>query len=100
MIFVAGRPPVGFLRLQVVDGRARIEQLAVVPRWMRQGTGTRLVDRAAEWARRNRLDEVEVVTRADVPWNAPFFRARGFTEAGAADADGLVVLRRAVPDQR
>ena len=50
-VFVAGRPPVGFVQIEEVDGLAYLVELAVIPRWMRQGIGTALVDRACEWAR-------------------------------------------------
>ena len=30
-IMVAGRPPAGFVRLEIVDGQAHLEQLAVTP---------------------------------------------------------------------
>lgn len=36
-IFVVGRPPVAFVRVDEVDGLAHIEEIAVVPKRMRQG---------------------------------------------------------------
>jgi hypothetical protein len=36
-IFVVGRPPIGFVRVDEVDGLAHVEEIAVIPKWMRQG---------------------------------------------------------------
>jgi len=91
-VFVAGRPPVGFVWLTEVDGAAHVAELAVIPKWMRQGIGTRLLERAAEWARRHDYPAITLITYADVPWNAPFYRARGFAEVDEP-TPGLLVLR-------
>jgi GNAT superfamily N-acetyltransferase len=90
-VFVAGRPPVGFVWLTEVDGLAHVEELAVIPKWMRQGLGTRLLERAAEWARRQGYPALTLITFADVPWNAPFYRARGY--ADTEPTPGLLALR-------
>lgn len=79
-VFVAGRPPVGFVVVEEVAGLAYIAELAVVPGCMRQGIGTRLVERAVEWARAHEFPALALTTYADVPWNGPFYAARGFTE--------------------
>ena len=93
VVFVAGRPPVGFVRLAVVDGEARVEQLAVIPKWMRQGIGTRLLERAADWAGQRGHAAVSVETQRDVPWNAPFFAARGYAVVAPRER-GRVLMRR------
>ena len=38
-VFVAGRPPVGFVQVDEVDGIAHVQELAVLPSHMRQGLG-------------------------------------------------------------
>jgi GNAT superfamily N-acetyltransferase len=91
-VFVAGRPPVGFVLIQVVDGLAHIDELAVIPRWMRQGIGSALLERACEWARRKGYPAITLTTYADVPWNAPFYRRHGFVELDEL-TPGLVALR-------
>ena len=79
-VFVAGRPPVGFVQIEEVDGLAYLVELAVIPRWMRQGIGTALLERACEWARKHDYPAVTLTTYADVPWNAPYYAKRGFVE--------------------
>lgn len=91
-IFVAGRPPVGFVRVDEVDGLAHVEELAVLPGSMRRGIGTRLLERACEWAGTRGYPAITLITFADVAWNAPFYAARGFTES-ADLTPGLERLR-------
>jgi GNAT superfamily N-acetyltransferase len=93
-VFVAGRPPVAFVRVDEVDGLAHIEELAVIPKWMRQGIGSALVERACEWARAHDYPAITLTTYADVPWNGPYYAKRGFMEV-ADSSPGL----RAVRDQ-
>jgi GNAT superfamily N-acetyltransferase len=79
-VFVAGRPPVGFVQLEEVDGLAYIVELAVIPKWMRQGIGSALLERACEWARTRGYPAIALTTYADVPWNGPYYARRGFVE--------------------
>jgi GNAT superfamily N-acetyltransferase len=55
-------------------------ELAVIPRWMRQGIGTALLERACEWGRARGYPAITLTTYADVPWNAPWYARRGFVE--------------------
>jgi ribosomal protein S18 acetylase RimI-like enzyme len=91
-VFVAGRPPVGFVMIEEVDGLAHIAEIAVIPKWMRQGIGNRLLERACEWARTNDYPAVTLITFADVPWNGPYYAARGFVEVTEL-SPGLAALR-------
>nr|WP_231713191.1 GNAT family N-acetyltransferase [Arthrobacter sp. zg-Y769] len=50
-ILVAGDPPVGFARLEEVDGQAHLEQLSVHPDVAGAGLGRALVQAALDWAR-------------------------------------------------
>lgn len=79
-VFVAGRPPIAFVWVDEVDGRAHVAEIAVVPKWMRKGVGTRLLDRACEWARTHGYPAITLTTYADVPWNGPYYSRRGFVE--------------------
>lgn len=91
-VFVAGRPPVGFVWIDEVDGLAHVQEIAVLPRSMRQGIGSRLLERACEWARDSGYPAITLITYADVPWNGPFYARRGFTESSDVTA-GLAALR-------
>jgi GNAT superfamily N-acetyltransferase len=90
-VFVAGRPPIGFVQVDEVDGLAHISELGVVPRWMKQGIGTALLERACEWARAHHYPAVTLITYADVPWNGRYYAARGFIEI--EPTPGLAALR-------
>jgi GNAT superfamily N-acetyltransferase len=80
VVLVTGRPIVGYVRIDDVDGSAHVRGPAVVPGSMRQGIGSELVEAACRWARANGYRAATVTTFAQVPWNAPFFRRRGFVE--------------------
>jgi GNAT superfamily N-acetyltransferase len=77
-ILVAGRPPVGFVQVDEVDGLAHVAELAVLPSHMRRGLGSALLEAACAWAIGAGYPAITVSTFADVDWNAPFYRARGF----------------------
>jgi GNAT superfamily N-acetyltransferase len=91
-VFVAGRPPVGFVWITEVDGLAHVAEIAVIPKWMKQGIGTRLLERAAEWAKRSGYPAITLTTYADVAWNGPFYRSRGYLEVDEP-TPGLAALR-------
>lgn len=79
-VFVQGHPPVGFVRVEEVDGRAHIEELAVLPSHMRRGIGSALLEAACAWAADSGYPAITLITYADVAWNGPFYAARGFVE--------------------
>lgn len=91
-VLVAGHPPVGFVQLGVVDGAAHVQELAVLPAHMRRGVGTALLEAACEWARSQGHPAITLTTFADVAWNAPFYRRRGFAEL-ADLTPGLAAIR-------
>ena len=48
---VAGRPPVGFCRLERVDDGVHVGQVSVLPEHGRRGIGSALMEAACAWAR-------------------------------------------------
>jgi len=94
-IMVAGRPPVGFVRLEVVDGQAHLEQLAVSPEHAGQGLGRALVAAAKAWAHEAGFAAMTLTTFAQVPFNAPFYASCGFVELAPGEwGPELAALRR------
>lgn len=93
-IMVAGRPPAGFIRLEIVDGQAHVEQLAVSPEYARQGIGRSLVGAAKAWALEAGFHSMTLCTFAEVPFNAPFYASCGFSELPHGEwTPGLAKLR-------
>lgn len=79
-IMVAGRPPAGFIRLEIVDGQAHMAQLSVSPHYARQGIGRQLVNAAIAWASEAGFHSMTLTTFASVPFNGPFYASCGFGE--------------------
>jgi len=87
--------PLGFALLDLVDGCAHLEQLAVAPAFQRRGIGSALVAAAAAWGRERSLPGLTLCTYRDVPWNGPYYGRLGFrTLADATLTPGLRALRR------
>ena len=91
-VLVAGRPPVGFARLDEVDGLAHLAQLSVLPRAMRRGIGGALLDAACDWASARGYPAMTLITFADVSWNGPYYARHGFVPLTELTS-GLVELR-------
>lgn len=113
-LLVAGRPPVGFAAVVVVDELAHLEQVSVLPEVSRRGIGSLLIESACRWAVKAGYRAITLTTYSDVPWNAPFYARLGFREVaptaglearrleeGALGLDALgprVVMRRELGD--
>ena len=108
-VATAGHAIVGFVIVDLVDGRAHIEEVDVAPSAGRHGHGARLVGAVVAWARSAGLDGVTLTTFRDVPWNAPWYARLGFRTLqdgeltpelrrlrDREDADGLPVELRVV----
>lgn len=91
-IFVVGVPPVGFARVDEVDGLAHLEELDVLPGHMRHGLGGALVEHACAWAAGRGYRAITLCTFRDVPWNGPFYARHGFREIDDL-TPGLLALR-------
>jgi GNAT superfamily N-acetyltransferase len=83
-----GGTPVGFVALDVVDGCAHIEEVAVHADAQGRGSGTALLDAAASWATASELPAVTLTTFRDVPWNAPYYSRRGYRVLADAELTG------------
>lgn len=69
---------VGFARVREIDGYAHLDELDVLPAFGRQGIGSALLSAVCRWATAKGYRAVTLRTFRDVPWNAPFYEARGF----------------------
>ncbi len=86
---VAGRPPVGFARLELVDGHTHLGQVSVLAEYGQQGIGTSLVEASCDWARGRGDQLITLTTFAAVPFNAPWYRRLGFRELSPPPGSGL-----------
>lgn len=68
----------GYLITELVDGCAHLEQVSVDPRFGRRGLGAALIEHLAQWASGQGLPAITLTTYRDVPWNGPYYAARGF----------------------
>ena len=78
-VLVAGSPPVGFTAVNTVDGRAHVASLGVHPDRGRRGIGSQLLATVCALAEELGRPAVTLTTFVDVPWNAPWYAARGFS---------------------
>ena len=92
------RALMGYVMARELDGALHVYELAVEPRFGRQGIGTALMRRAVAEGELRRLPRVTLTTFEDLPWNAPFYRRLGFR---VQDADALTdPLRRLLEGER
>jgi GNAT superfamily N-acetyltransferase len=69
---------VGFALVRELAGYAHLEELDVVPAHGSRGIGSALLEAVCSWARDTGYPGVTLRTFRDVPWNAPFYRRKGF----------------------
>jgi GNAT superfamily N-acetyltransferase len=79
-----GGQPVGFALCGEVDGQAHLFEMDVVPEHGRSGIGSALLESVCSEAAVRGFSAMTLTTLRDVPWNAPFYAARGFVEMDQA----------------
>lgn len=72
-VAVDGHEVVGFAVVDDLDGQAHLEEIAVAPSHGRRGVGSALLN-AVESA----FASITLTTFCDVPWNRPWYEARGY----------------------
>ena len=72
--------PIGFIVVDLVDGRAHIEQVSVHPDQAGRGVGGVLISHVGHWAARQGMDMLTLTTFRAVPWNGPYYARLGFRE--------------------
>lgn len=93
-IAVIGEPAVGFAHVVKIDGHFHLEQIAVHPDHGRRGLGTELLYAVADLVADRGGDSLSLMTFAEVPWNAPFYRRMGFEIVDPAPAYLVGVLEQ------
>lgn len=83
-----GGAPVGFALVTEIEGYAHLDEIDVLPPHGGRGIGSALLTTVCRWAKDNGYAAVTLRTFRDVPWNAPFYRSRGFriVESAAVSA--------------
>ena len=75
-----GGQAVGFALCGEIDGNAHLFEMDVVPEHGRRGIGGALLESTCNEAAVRGFSAMTLNTLRDVPWNAPFYSARGFDE--------------------
>lgn len=79
-----GGQAVGFALCGELDGHAHLLEMDVLPEHGRQGIGSALLEDVCTQAWRRDFRAITLTTLRDVPWNAPFYAKRGFSELAEA----------------
>jgi ribosomal protein S18 acetylase RimI-like enzyme len=77
-VAVEGTAVVGFVIVDILDGCAHIEEIAVAAQFGRRGHGAALLREVDRWASSAGLAALTLTTFRDVPWNGPWYQALGF----------------------
>jgi rubredoxin/ribosomal protein S18 acetylase RimI-like enzyme len=73
---------------------ALLEDMVVAPAWQGKGIGTKLVDHAVDFARKEGFGRITLLTDEDNDAAQRFYRAQGFARSG------MVVFRKPLDDER
>jgi len=85
--------PIGFIVVDLIDGRAHIEQVSVHPDRARRGIGGLLINHVDRWAAGQSIDALTFATFRAVPWNGPYYARIGFRDMAPAEITaGLAAL--------
>lgn len=71
---------------------ALLEDMVVMPAWRSKGVGTRLIDHAVDFARREGFGRITLLTDQDNDGAQQFYRAKGFSRSE------MVVFRKIIDD--
>lgn len=85
--------PVGYAVAAPLGDDLHLEEIAVDPPHGRKGIGSALLAAAIEHARHDGYSGMTLTTFRDVPFNAPFYAARGFREVPFETASQAVKAR-------
>ena len=91
-----GGAVVGFVAVEVLEGCAHVEEIAVAPEFGRRRHGAALLHEVERWASSAGLAALTLTTFRDVAWNAPWYERLGFRVLGEDEwTPGLSAVREA-----
>jgi len=70
---------IGFVLCQCIDGEGHLKEISVLRQYMRKGIGKQLIRTSIDWAITKRYQFLTLTTYRDIPFNAPFYEALGFS---------------------
>ena len=70
--------PIGFVRVEFVDGNPHVEQVSVLPEHAGRHTGALLLSHVAERVQDLGFMQLTLRTFVDVPWNGPYYARLGW----------------------
>jgi GNAT superfamily N-acetyltransferase len=76
---------VGFALCGEIDGHAHLFEMDVVPECGRSGIGSALLEAVCGEAVTRGYTAMTLTALRDVPWNAPFYAGRGFSELAESE---------------
>ncbi|MEL6476261.1 MAG: GNAT family N-acetyltransferase [Pseudomonadota bacterium] len=88
-VWVAGRPPRGYVVAFAKAGAWFLENVAVAPVAQGQGMGQTLIAFAEEEGRRRGFDRITLYTNAKMAAPLALYTALGYTETGRRREDGF-----------
>ena len=69
---------VGYVIVDILDGKAHVEQVSVVPAHQGEGVGRALLDQVRAYAVAHDMHTVTLTTYDHVSWNRPLYEHLGF----------------------
>jgi GNAT superfamily N-acetyltransferase len=91
---------VGFALVEEIAEYAHLDEIDVLPSHGGQGIGSALIATVCAWAHDAGYPAVTLRTFRDVPWNAPFYRRRGFKIVDSAAVSSAHVALEAAERER
>lgn len=84
---------VGFAFGHPIDDYFYLAQLSVIPKAQNKGIGTQLLEAIVTAARQQDLKGVTLFTYTNLPFNAPYYAARGFQTLEVCDVGPLLAQK-------
>ena len=91
----AADAPVGFVRVELLDGGPHLEQVSVHPDHAGRRLGAALLSAAECWAQSQGYRRMTLTTFCEVPWNGPYYARLGWVPLPEGEwGPGLAAARQ------